>query len=261
MQLLFAFIIRRFVIGYNKRKIERFMTRPPLNIDTIITSYSVRDDSAFGQAWTPISKTMWRDISTYDADGAQYGAHQLAPHLSRISKDGANFLKFLGYTEDVATNFEDAYRLSDIGKIDKRYDPQIWSLPHRPTEEERALKRKHTDWALDVIATYIRDDETLLLDHPHVQTIIPALALYHHERLDGNGPLGCDGKQMGTIMQVACIVDAYDGDRIQRPHQPERRTPEGALDRLEAVGEDSKYEGAFDKTLLQEYRRFKLSVE
>ena len=109
------------------------------------------------------------NISTYDADGAQYGAHQLAPHLSRISKDGANFLKFLGYTEDVATNFEDAYRLSDIGKIDKRYDPQIWSLPHRPTEEERALKRKHTDWALDVIATYIRDDETLLLGHPHVQ--------------------------------------------------------------------------------------------
>lgn len=230
----------------------------PANIDDVIASYDVCEKSEFSNKWLSLSQQMWADILSYDTDGAQYGEKQLAPHLSRISDDGASFLLYLGYPGNVAANFKDAYRLSDIGKIDKRYKPSIWSLPHRPTDEERVMKRKHTEWAPDVLQTYIQNDETLS-KHPHVNTVIPALSLYHHERVDAKGPFGLPAGDMGIIMQVACIVDAYDGDRIQRPHQPSRRTPEEALDRMAATGEDSKYEGAFDADLLEAYRQFKLA--
>ncbi len=227
------------------------------NIDDVMVSYNVRDSNDFGQKWSPIAQQMWQDITSYDAHGAQYGEKQLAPHLSRISDDGATFLLYLGYPENVVANFNDAYRLSDIGKIDKRYNPEIWSLPHRPTDEERILKRKHTEWAPDVIQTYTNGNE-IVQNHPHVNHVIPALSLYHHERLDSKGPFGLPAGNMGVVMQVACIVDAYDGDRIQRPHQPAQRTPKEALDRMGAKGADSKYDGAFDADLLDAYRQFKL---
>ncbi len=229
----------------------------PHNIDEAIASYDVRENNDFGREWSPLSQRMWNDITNYDADGAQYGEKQLAPHLLRISEDGSNFLLHLGYADNIAANFKDAYRLSDIGKIDRRYNPEIWSLPHRPTEEERILKRKHTEWAPDVIKTYTNGNEALN-SHLHVNTVIPALSLYHHERVDGKGPFGLPAGDMGVVMNVACIVDAYDGDRILRPHQPEQRSPEEALDRMAAIGEDSKYAGAFDADLLARYRQFKL---
>jgi hypothetical protein len=56
-------------------------------------------------------------------------------------------------------------------------------------------------------------------------------------------------------VQVSCIVDAYDGDRIWRPHQARQRTPEETLARM--ADPEGKYAGAFTAELVKAYAAMK----
>ena len=71
-----------------------------------------------------------------------------------------------------------------------------------------------------------------------------------------------DVSELPVFVQVSCLIDAYDGDRIQRPHQGARRSKRETLDRLMSK-HDKKYTGAFDKKLLKEYVKFssKLNIQ
>lgn len=227
-------------------------------LDEVIESYDVINDPILSPIWPKIAADLWRDIGAYGADENNYGT-VMHGHLERISKDGQNFMAALGYSEAAGRNFYDAFKLSDIGKLHDDYAIGIWSLPHRPTEDERLAKRMHTLRGLDYLEraykTYNVSDD--FLNHPHIKIVIPALMLYHHERLDGKGYAGKPAAALGKTIRMACIVDAYDGDRILRPHQPAKRTPIEAIERMMAIGEDKKYEGAFDMDLLEKFRAFK----
>ncbi len=94
------------------------------------------------------------------------------------------------------------------------------------------------------------------MEHPHIH-VTQAIQLYHHERIDGTGYEGLLGDDLGQIIKAICIVDAFDGDMIHRPHQPAKRTPEEALERLKNGG---KYQGAFDPFMLDQFIDFTLSV-
>ncbi|MGE4314465.1 MAG: hypothetical protein AB7E85_09400 [Pseudobdellovibrionaceae bacterium] len=229
------------------------------NLDQLIASYDVRNDPLLKPDWPALHTRILGAIASYDREGAAYGQKQLLPHLQRIAEDGHAFLLHLGQPEHVAYNFADAYILSDLGKIHDRYDPAIWSLPHRPTDEERQEKRLHPGLGPEVIEMYVENQTMHIKDHPHIALVIPSLMCFHHERLDGTGPYKREKDTLGLVMQVAILVDVFDGDRIPRAHQDHGRTPEEALDRMAALGEDKKYEGAFDPTLLQTYRDFKLT--
>ena len=82
-----------------------------------------------------------------------------------------------------------------------------------------------------------------------------SLQLHHHERIDGNGYEGYKGEELSTIIKMICIIDAFDGDMIHRPHQPSQRTPKEALDRLK---NGEKYQGAFDAEILDRFIDFTL---
>ncbi|MAQ70636.1 MAG: hypothetical protein CL565_00415 [Alphaproteobacteria bacterium] len=229
-----------------------------IKLDDVIRSYDIADDPVLTDEWRALTVNLHNRLKFYGKGCNDYGKNQLWPHLQRISKDGKAFLKYLGWPDNVGRNFYDAYILSDLGKTDERYDPLIWSLPHRPTNEERQMKRKHAEWGVDVLSRNFSKLSETQKSHPHISYVIPALTAFHHERLDGKGTFSREEKDMGQIIQIAAIVDAYDGDRIKRPHQETRRTPEETLDRMAAIGEGKKYAGAFDKKLLSEYRQYKL---
>ena len=200
-------------------------------LDEVMDSYDYDTDPVLRRHFRPLEKKIWRDIVSYGKGVNDYGK-QMEGHLERIAKDGAKFLAHLGFSPAVQHNFWSAFRLSDLGKLHKDYDVTIWSLPHRPTEDERAEKRLHAARGPEVFAEYLQGAPEELLAHPHITTVIPALMAFHHERVDGNGPFGKTGDEMGTVIQAACIVDAYDGDRIRRPHQDHQRTPEETLNRM-----------------------------
>lgn len=181
---------------------------------------------------------------------------QMTAHQNRVAKDGARFLKHLGYSDRAAHNYRAALLFHDMGKTHDSYDPRTWMKTDRPTPDEKAQMRKHARLGADML-TELAQAHPALRDHPHI-LMRHAVTLYHHERIDGTGPEALDVSTLPVFVQASCIVDAYDGDMIMRPHQTHRRTPREALRRLMALDDaDSKYANAFNKDLLKEYATMK----
>lgn len=177
---------------------------------------------------------------------------QMTAHQNRVAKDGARFLKHLGYSDQAARNYRAALLFHDMGKTHESYDPRTWMKADRPTPDEKAQMRKHARLGADMLMD-MTQTLPLLREHPHI-LVRHAVTLYHHERIDGTGPEALDISTLPVFVQASCIVDAYDGDMIARPHQTQKRTPREALRRLMAQDDaDSKYAGAFNKDLLKEY--------
>jgi HD-GYP domain-containing protein (c-di-GMP phosphodiesterase class II) len=226
------------------------------SLDTLIASYDVRDlESLPGyEALVMALASRIRDYKTLG--GKAYGAEVLWPHLQRTSRDGAAFLAHLGHPDTVSFNFESAYVFSDLGKTHQDYADVDWMKEDRPSPEEKSLRRQHTAYGLPILDAALAIHAPDLADHPHI-CVIKALMLYHHERLDGGGPYGINGADIGVVSQVGQIIDALDGDMIQRGHQGGARSLDDALARLAAQGEDKKYHGAFDAGLLDIYTNYK----
>lgn len=227
-------------------------------LDVLLEAYDV-DEAGFAAHYQPLAFAMAELIAGYEtAGGKPYGAEQLWPHLQRVSADGARFLATLGYSETACRNFHSAYLFSDLGKVHPDYAELDWMKDDRPTPAEKELRRIHTAKGPALLDQLIADlgIDAQTANHPHF-TVMKALMLYHHERLDGKGELGLAADQLGTVAQVAALVDALDGDMIPRAHQPGGRTLEQALERLTGRGGDSKYAGAFAPTLLTDYTAYK----
>lgn len=192
----------------------------------------------------------------------RYGRHlndfglQMVTHQNRVAKDGAAFLKYLGYSTRAARNFRAAMLFHDIGKMHSSYNPSIWSLEDRPTPEQKTRQKLHARFGAEMLDVF-SDRNHSFRNHPHY-TVRRAVTLLHHERVDGTGPEELNAATLPVFVQVSCIVDSYDGDMIYRPHQERRRTPREVLRRLAGIDDQKqKYEGAFDQGLLRQYIEMK----
>ncbi len=223
-----------------------------LALDEIIESYDYETDPVLQEQFRPVEDALWTLIEHY-AEGVNDFGFEMAQHLQRTSNDGMHFLiDELGFSQKAGRNFYAANLFQDLGKIHPAYDPHIWNLPHRPTDEERAEKKKHVWRGVEMLEIALADASPELKLHPHVKTVIPAIQLFHHERCDGNGPFGITSDKIGQVIKTVCIVDTKDGDMIQRGHQNEIRDEPTALCRmksLEAFDDKGKYAGAFDSML------------
>ncbi len=222
------------------------------NIDDLIEEYDYTTDRILKSYFHPIAFNLWEDIKSYGDEENDYGKI-LSEHLKRTSQLTQEFLvEKLGFSDKAGRNFFEANLFQDLGKIHPEYDPAIWDLPHRPTEEERIEKRKHVARGADLIEEAIEDESVALNTHSHIY-VIKAIQMYHHERIDGTGRYQLTGDRMGKVLKTICIIDAFDGDMIKRPHQPAKRTPAQTLDRLQ---NGKKYQGAFDPEILQAFIDF-----
>lgn len=230
------------------------MPETPVNIDDLIESYDVQNDPVLIEHFAPIEKRLWHMIENYAVEINEYGS-VMSKHLQRCSAIGMQFLTVeLGFSERAGQNFYDANLLHDLGKTHFSYHPNIWQLPHRPTQEEREEKRHHTQLGVELVDLALVKSPQELQEHPHIQ-LIQALQLFHHERLDGNGYEGQEVKKLGKVIEAICIIDAFDGDMIHRPHQLAKRTPKEALERLK---NGKKYEGTFDPEILERFIDFQM---
>lgn len=217
-----------------------------LALDTIIEGYDFESDPVLQAHFHGIERDLCRQIESYGEGVNDYGKTVMA-HLRRTSEDGRDFLIYQGFSEKAANNFYHANLLQDLGKIHPAFDVQLWSLPYRPSPEQKAEKREHVHRGPELFSEAVEDKLEVLFSHPHVALVIPAIQLFHHERIDGTGTYGRTGEDMGRVIKTACIVDAKDGDMIRRPHQDHERTEDEALERLQTA---EKYDGAFDELLV-----------
>lgn len=223
--------------------------------DKLLDQYDYATDDALRAHLHAADRARIAAMIAYARSVSPFGM-QMTAHQNRVAKDGARFLTYLGYSDRAARNYRAALLFHDMGKTHECYDPHTWMKTDRPTPDEKAQMRKHArlgaDMLMDLTQTY-----PVLRDHPHILTRY-AVTRYHHERMDGTGPEALDVSTLPVFVQAACIVDAYDGDMIMRPHQTHRRTPREALRRLMAWDDtDNKYAGAFNKDLLKEYATMK----
>ncbi len=222
------------------------------NIDELIESYDVQSDPLLLEHFKPIEERLWHMIENYAVGINEYGAI-MSQHLLRSSAIGMQFLTTeLGFSEKAGRNFYDANLLQDLGKTHPCYHPSLWQLPHRPTLEERAEKRSHTQLGVELVDLAIVKSSKELQEHPHIR-VIQSIQRHHHERFDSTGYEEKDVKELGKVIEAICIIDAFDGDMIHRPHQVSKRTPEEALKRLKT---GDKYKGAFNPEMLERFIAF-----
>lgn len=94
----------------------------------------------------------------------------------------------------------------DIGKTAIPAD--ILFKPGPLTEEERALMRMHT-----TVGAHI-------LSHTHeTMRTASAVALQHHERLDGSGYLGLRGSEIHPHAKLVAVADVFDALLSPRPYK------------------------------------------
>ncbi|MEM6812376.1 MAG: hypothetical protein AAF549_07910 [Pseudomonadota bacterium] len=228
------------------------MLRPNPNIDQLLESYDYKSDDILKSYFHPVAESLWDDICNYGGGVNDYGK-VLANHLKRTSQLAQDFLvQRMGFSEKAGYNFYQANLFQDLGKIHPDYDPAIWDLPHRPSDEERAEKRKHVARGENLIDEAIAREAEKLNTHAHIY-VIKAVQMYHHEKINGEGRYGVDADHMGKAMKAICIIDAYDGDMIYRPHQDHQRTPEETLERLKT---GDKYKDAFCPETLEAFIDF-----
>jgi HD-GYP domain-containing protein (c-di-GMP phosphodiesterase class II) len=97
--------------------------------------------------------------------------------------------------------------LHDIGKI--AIPDGILLKPESLSKEERAVIRKHPDYAYELLSpiAFLRP----ALDIPYC----------HHENWDGTGyPRRLRGEQIPLSARIFAVVDAWDSLRSQRPYRP-----------------------------------------
>jgi HD-GYP domain-containing protein (c-di-GMP phosphodiesterase class II) len=224
------------------------------SIDELIESYDVDQETLIQDEFAPVQERLWHLIESYADHMNEYGA-VMSKHLQRCSAIGQAFLvQELGFSEKAGRNFYDANLLHDLGKCHPCYNPNIWQTPHRPTIEEREEKRSHTQLGVEYLDLSLAHSSDKLQKHQHIQ-VMKSLQLHHHERIDGNGYEGFEGTTLSQTIKMICIIDAFDGDMIHRPHQPAKRTPKEALNRLKT---GLKYQGAFDEEMLNRFIDFTL---
>lgn len=138
-------------------------------------------------------------------------------------KNTQNYVKMLAYalldrkmypsvlTPDYVNLLVKAAPLHDVGKI--KITDLILQKPGKLSEEEYQVMKNHTRLGADIIEEILGDIE----DENYLK-IARDVALYHHERWDGNGyPEGLRGGDIplgARIMALADVFDALSADRV-----------------------------------------------
>ena len=142
-------------------------------------------------------------------------------HVNRVSNYAVEIYDHWAFKHNVAVAESEKYRdalkiaamLHDVGKV--AISDVILRKPSRLTDEEYKIIQNHTRYGADIIDTILSG-----VEEPEYLEVARDVALYHHERWDGNGyPEGLRGEQIplgARIMALADVFDALYADRVYR---------------------------------------------
>ena len=139
----------------------------------------------------------------------EYRDNETGEHTERMSAYCGVIARRLGWSTDDAHALELAAAMHDVGKV--AVPDSVLLKPGPLTAAERALMERHT----------VVGHEMLSGSHSGLIQLAAAIALTHHERVDGRGyPSGLAGADIplaGRIVAVADVFDALTSDRVYRP--------------------------------------------
>ena len=114
-------------------------------------------------------------------------------------------------TDEFIDNMTKAAPLHDVGKI--KITDAILQKTGKLSEDEYKIIQNHARYGADIVEEILGG-----VENPDYLSLARDVALYHHERWDGNGyPEGLAGEAIplgGRIMAVADVFDALHEDRV-----------------------------------------------
>ena len=155
-----------------------------------------------------------------EARNLESGAHirRVKDFTRIIATDVKENYPQYGLTQQLINDIVSASALHDIGKI--LIPDSILLKPAKLTPEEYEIMKTHTTKGSELLegAREIWGDE--------YADMCKNIALYHHERYDGNGyPCGLKGDEIPISAQIVSIADVYDAlvtHRVYKdPYEPE----------------------------------------
>ncbi|MEW5721829.1 MAG: HD-GYP domain-containing protein [Thermodesulfobacteriota bacterium] len=128
-------------------------------------------------------------------------------HPLLVTVLSVSFGRYLGMDKEQLRELGLGAMLQDVGKV--LIPLEIINKPGRLDDREREVVKKHSLLGA-----------RLLKDSAHLPPRALALALYHHERLDGSGyPKGLQGEQLGPNVIICGLADVFDAlttDRVYK---------------------------------------------
>lgn len=126
----------------------------------------------------------------------------LKKHSPNVMKISVAFGNYLGLSEEDSIVLKLGAYLHDVGKV--RVDKQVLYKEGRYTQEEREQMNKHTTLGYDMLKEYGFLNEDLL-----------AIALEHHERVDGSGYPN-NKTEINYLAQIVSLCDVYEALTARR---------------------------------------------
>ncbi len=176
--------------------------------------FDFKTDETCQNIFKPFIKEQLEELKTYDAlrpDDITYIFHE---HAMRVATGIKNTCLYMELGNNVANNMYRAVLPHDIGKKDLPIE--IWDNAEKPTGELKAQRRTHTIIGAKCVEERFKD-----INHPF-KTLMIDIMLYHHEQRDGKGTQGIPSDELSLPVQLASIVEAFDGWHIWRPHYGDR---------------------------------------
>jgi PAS domain S-box-containing protein/putative nucleotidyltransferase with HDIG domain len=220
-----------------------------VTIDGVEVRLSViRDITERRQNESALARTTARQLATLEAAVSALGAMAelrdpyTAGHQRRVAELSCAIAAELGWSAQRIAALRTGALLHDLGKI--VVPAEILAKPGRLSEAEFTLIRQHAASGAEILADIDFDGE------------VAAMALQHHERLDGSGyPAGLKDEEILPEARVLAVADVVEAMVSHRPYRP-ALSLESALAEIEQ-GSGSRYDaevGAACMRLLREQR-------
>ncbi len=142
------------------------------------------------------------------AKAGEYRDEETGNHVIRMAKYAREIAEQLGLTQAECDDIEYAAPMHDIGKIG--IPDNILLKPGKLNAQEWEIMQSHTTIGYEILSN----------SQSKYMQMGAVIALYHHERFDGQGyPNGLRGTDIPLIARIVTVADVYDALASVRPYK------------------------------------------
>ncbi len=128
-------------------------------------------------------------------------------HSQRVGKYSEIIAREMGWAESEVEDIAIGGYLHDVGKLIVERD--IINAPYRIDAKQSSELNRHPAAGYEILAPLHHTDAT-----------IPAIARYHHERIDGRGyPDGLAGDEIPLSAKIVSVADSFDAMTTDRTYK------------------------------------------
>jgi len=176
-------------------------------------------------------------------EAGHYNDTDTGVHIWRMAAYGGALARALNWSVNDAELLKMAAPMHDTGKIG--IPDSILKAPRKLTDKEWQIMKTHSEIGHKILSQSKTEIFRLAAD----------IALYHHEKWDGNGyPKGLKGMDIPASARIVAIADVFDALTTKRPYK-EPWSIEQAMDLI--ASESSKH---FDPQMVEAFIAIKHEI-